>query len=289
VTDTRRLAEELAGAVAAREIVTAPSARGADFDLAAGYAVERDLVRMRRDAGHKTTGVKVGYANKAMWRALKLDTLVWAHMYDDTVRYADACPPEPWRRGTNAATLSLAHTISPRIEPEIVFKLKAPLSAGITEAVAAGITEVVAALQAVEWLALGFEIIDCPYAGWKYQPADFVAAYGLHSALIVGEPRPVTAASISELAEQLATFKVRLSKGGQLVAEGSGRNALRSPALCLAELASAMAKQDGTEPLAAGDLISSGTLTESTPIQPGATWTASVEGIALPPLTLTLL
>jgi 2-keto-4-pentenoate hydratase len=65
-------------------------------------------------------------------------------------------------------------------------------------------------------------------------------------------------------------------------------NSLRCPALCLAELASAMAKQDGTEPLAAGDLISSGTLTESTPIQPGATWTASVEGIALSTLTLTL-
>jgi 2-keto-4-pentenoate hydratase len=180
------------------------------------------------------------------------------------------------------ATLSLAHTISPRIEPEIVFKMKAPgvLSAGITEAAAA--------LEAVEWLALGFEIIDCPYADWKYQPADFVAAYGLHAALVVGEPRPVAAASISELAEQLATFKVRLSKDGQLVGEGSGRNSLRSPALCLAELASAMAKQDGAEPLAAGDLVSSGTLTESTPIQPGATWSASAEGIDLPTLTLTL-
>jgi 2-oxo-3-hexenedioate decarboxylase len=47
-----------------------------------------------------------------------------------------------------------------------------------------------------------------------------------------------------------------------------------------------MAKQPDTEPLAAGDLVSSGTLTESTPIQPGATWTASVEGLDLPPLTL---
>jgi len=49
-----------------------------------------------------------------------------------------------------------------------------------------------------------------------------------------------------------------------------------------------MAKQDGAEPLAAGDLVSSGTLTESTAIQPGATWTALVEGVDLPTLTLTL-
>jgi 2-oxo-3-hexenedioate decarboxylase len=89
-----------------------------------------------------------------------------------------------------------------------------------------------------------------------------------------------------ELLQQLPAFRVRLSKDGQLVQEGWGRNSLRSPALCLAELASAMAKQNGGEPLAAGDMVSSGTLTESTPIQPGATWTTSVEGIDLPPLTL---
>jgi 2-keto-4-pentenoate hydratase len=268
VIDTHALAAELAGAVAGRHIVSPPSARAADFDLAAAYTVEGELARMRRAAGRKTVGIKVGYANKAMWRVLKLDTLVWAHMYDDTVEYATG----------NNATLSLARMISPKIEPEIVFKMKAPLGAGVTEAVAA--------LEAVEWLALGFEIIDCPYTDWKYQPADFVAAYGLHAALIVGAPHPVTPGNVAELVEQLPKFKVRLSKDGQLVEDGSGRNSLRSPALCLVELASAMAKQDGAEPLAAGDLVSSGTLTESTPIQPGATWTASVEGITLPTLTL---
>jgi len=303
VIDLQGLALELTAAYAERRALATPPSSRDGLDLPTAYAIERELVRMRGAAGHRSVGVKVGYANKALWRALKLETLVWAHMYDDTVRYAHG----------NAAALSLARMISPRIEPEIVFKMKAPLGAGITEAAAA--------LEAVEWLALGFEIIDCPYADWKYQPADFVAAYGLHAALIVGEPHPVTQANISELAEQLPTFKVRLSRHrmseraaaseprergapaerrarerageseGQSPSDeidGSGRNSLRSPALCLAELASAMAKQEGAEPLAAGDLVSSGTLTDSTPIQPGATWTASVEGIALSTLALTL-
>jgi len=269
VIDIHALASELAAAYAERRSLTTPPSSRDGLDLPTAYAVERELVRMRRSEGRGTVGIKVGYANKAIWRVLKLETLVWAHMYDDTVRDADG----------NLATLSLAHMISPKIEPEIVFKMRAPLSAGITEAAAA--------LEAVEWLALGFEIIDCPYADWKFQPADFIAAYGLHAALIVGEPRSVTASNISELAEQLPKFKVRLLKDGQLVEEGSGRNSLRSPALCLAELASAMAK-NGAESLAAGDLVSSGTLTESTAIQAGATWTASVEGIDLPALTLTL-
>lgn len=268
--DSRALALELTAAYAERRTLSSPPSSRDGLDLSTAYAVERELVRMRRSEGHQSVGVKVGYANKAIWRVLKLETLVWAHMYDDTVRYAEA----------NEATVSLAPMISPKIEPEIVFKMKAPLGAGVSDAAAA--------LEAVEWLALGFEIIDCPYADWQFQPADFVAAYGLHAALIVGEPRPVMAASLSELVEQLPKFKVRLSKNGQLVEAGSGRNSLRSPALCLAELASAMAKQNGGEPLATGDLVSSGTLTESTPIQPGATWSASVEGIDLPTLTLTL-
>lgn len=266
--DLRTLALELVAAYGERRpLATPPSARDG-LDLTTAYAVERELVQMRRAAGRTTVGVKVGYANKAMWRVLKLDTLVWAHMYDDTVRYAS----------TNEATLSLAQMISPKIEPEIVFKMKAPLGPGVSDAAAA--------LESVEWLALGFEIIDCPYAEWKFQPADFVAAYGLHAALIVGQPLAVTASNIPELAEQLPAFTVRLAKDGEVVAEGSGRNSLRSPALCLAELASAMAKQESAAPLAAGDLVSSGTLTESTPIQPAATWSASVDGLNLPTLTL---
>jgi 2-oxo-3-hexenedioate decarboxylase len=270
VIDIHTRALELVAAYAERRpLVTPPSARDG-LDLNTAYAVEGELVRMRRAAGRKTVGVKVGYANKAMWRVLKLDTLVWAHMFDDTVQLANA----------NHATLSLAQMIAPKIEPEIVFRLKAPLGAGVADAASA--------LDAVDWLALGFEVIDCPYADWKYQPADFVAAYGLHAALIVGEPRPVTTANIAELVEQLPKFKVRLAKNGEMVEEGSGRNSLRSPALCLAELATAMTKQQDTEPLAAGDLVSSGTLTESTPIEPGATWTASVDGLDLPTLTLRL-
>ena len=272
--DIHTLALELVAAYAERRPLTVPPSTRDGLDLMTAYDVESELVRMRRDAGRKTTGVKVGFANKAVWRVMKLDTLVWAHMYDDTVRYANA----------NEATLSLAQMISPKIEPEIVFKMKSPLAPGVTDAATA--------LAAVEWLALGFEIIDCPYADWKFQPADFVAAYGLHAALVVGDPLIVTPSHIPAIAEQLPKFKVRLAKNGDVVEEGSGRNSLRSPALCLAELATAMSRaraaQDGTEPLAAGDLVSSGTLTESTLIQRGATWTASVEGIDLPTLTLSL-
>ena len=76
--------------------------------------MERELSRRRQAEGRTVVGRKVGYANKAVWRALKLDTLVWADMYDDTVRHAPA----------TTATLhcSIAPLVAPKIEPEIVFR-----------------------------------------------------------------------------------------------------------------------------------------------------------------------
>jgi 2-oxo-3-hexenedioate decarboxylase len=245
-----------------------PSSREPGFDLPTAYAVEAELVRLRRARGRTAVGRKVGYANKAMWRALKLETLVWAHMYDDTVTMALG----------NSASISLGKMCSPKIEPEIVFRLRHPVDRANLEPAAV--------LASVEWLALGFEIVDSVFADWKFQPADFVAAFGLHAALVVGEPRPVTADLIPSLVEQLPQCPLRLLKNGELIAEGSGRNSLRSPALCLGELAVAIARRAGEEPLAAGELVSTGTLTEPQPMQPGETWTASVEGVGLPELTL---
>jgi 2-oxo-3-hexenedioate decarboxylase len=261
------LASELLDAYAQHRLVAPPSAREGGLDLASAYAVEAEIARRRAAAGHRPVGLKVGFANKAAWRILKLETLVWAHIYDDTVHEA----------ANDAAELPIAHLVAPKIEPEIVLRLSRP------PAVAA---DAAAVLDAVEWIALGFEIIDCVFPDWQFQPADFVASKGLHAALIVGTPVPITVENRAALAAALATFTVRLEQDGTLVAEGGGRNALRSPALCLGELAAALSRTPGASPLSAGDLVSSGTLTESQPLGAGQSWTARVDGLALSPLTL---
>jgi len=263
--DPTTVARRIIDAYARREIIPAPSSLEGGLDIDTAYAIEAEIARAKRDAGHRTVGWKVGYANRAMWRALKLQTLVWAHMYDDTVHYAD------W----DDATLSIASMLSPKIEPEIVFSLsQAPES-----------SDPVAVLEATEWIALGFEIIDCVYPDWKFQPADFVAARGLHAALVVGEPVYIEPENIAKLATELAEFTVRLLRNNEMVEEGAGKNALKSPALCVGELGEAL-KRRGAETLQAGDLISTGTLTTSLPIAAGDTWIASLSGI--PPSSLTL-
>jgi 2-oxo-3-hexenedioate decarboxylase len=262
--DPKTLARELTDAYASTTIVSAPSSRDGGIDLDTAYAVEAAIAHARRAGGHRTVGWKVGYANKEMWRALELETLLWAHLYDDTVRYAD------W----NDARLSIASMIAPKIEPEIVFKLaKTPAS-----------NDPVAVLEATEWYALGFEIIDCVFPDWRFQPADFVAARGLHAALVVGEPVYVEREDIATLVTELSEFTVRLLRNNALVEEGAAKNAL-SPALCIGELGEALERRGG-ETLQAGDLVSTGTLTMSLPIVAGDVWIASLAGI--PPSSLTL-
>jgi 2-keto-4-pentenoate hydratase len=267
---TETLALELMSAYQTGKMVPiAPSARPG-FDLDTAYAVELLLKGFRETEGHRAVGRKVGYANKAMWRAFKLETLVWAHMYDDTVHYSE----------NNSAALSVAHPRSLKIEPEIVFGLKEPLTGQALDAAAA--------LASADWLAMGFEIIDCPFPEWKFQPGDLVASFGLHAALVIGERIQVRPELIPELVEELPRFKVRMSKDGQFVEEGSGKNALKSPALCLAELGAAIERRFRSEPLRAGEIVSSGTLTGGHQTDRSDVWTVEVEGLPLPSLTLRL-
>jgi 2-keto-4-pentenoate hydratase len=269
-TEIDNLARELLSVYETGERVATPPSSRAGFDLEAAYAVEATLKRTRESGGAKSVGRKVGYANRAMWRVFKLQTLVWAHMYDDTVHYADG----------NAMTLALPHARSLKVEPEIVFGLKQPLASEARDPAAA--------LAATAWIAIGFEVIDCPYPDWKFQPSDFVASFGLHAGLLVGERIPVVPDSIVTLLEELPRFKVRVSKNGEFVEEGSGKNSLGTPAMCLAELGAAIAQRFPSEPLSAGEIVSSGTLTAGHFAGAGETWSIDVIGLSVPQLTLRL-
>ena len=123
--ETLSLANELLSAYSSGSAIeTPPSARSTDFDLTSAYAVEAAFASQRIAAGHRVVGLKVGFANKAAWRILKLETLAWAHMYDDTVQYANG----------SSANFALPPHCSLKIEPEIVFKLKDPVTTGVLDA-----------------------------------------------------------------------------------------------------------------------------------------------------------
>ena len=88
----------------------------------------------------------------------------------------------PLRR-RRRAELTLPYDRSPKIEPEIVFKLGAADRVGRPDAAAV--------LQTRGLAGDRLRDIDCPYPDWQFKPADFVAAFGLHLALVVGQPLPL--------------------------------------------------------------------------------------------------
>jgi 2-keto-4-pentenoate hydratase len=157
-----------------------------------------------------------------------------------------------------------------------MFGLKAPPLPDMNEA---------ALLDCIEWVTLGYEIVQSIFPGWKFAAADTVAANGLHGALLIG-PRHAIAPRKIEWQRELATFVVELYCNGNLSQRGGGALVLDSPLLPLRHLIELLANDSHNPPLRAGEVISTGTLTLAMPVSAGETWTTKVTGIPLEEITL---
>ena len=243
------------------------AARHQDFDLDAAYQVAAELMRQRRERGAQAVGRKIGFTNRTIWSLYGVDAPMWAHVYADTVSYA--------RDGR--AQLSLAGTVSPRMEPEIAFKLSAQIPPGCKDA-----EEL---LSHVEWIAHSVEIVHSHF-DWKFKLADATADWACHARLVIGEPQPVNAANRAALARALPEVRVALLKNGVRQIEGVGANVLDSPAYALGFLADLLARQPFMLQLSAGEVITTGTITDALPVKPGETWSTEISGLPLPNLSI---
>ncbi len=270
-SDPHDIACELLDAYDTGTLAPPPAARHAGLDWDDAYRVAAEIVRLRRSRGERCVGRKIGFTNRNIWPEYGATSPIWAHVYDSTLAYAK----------NNVAHVSLRGSVAPKIEPEIAFMLRAPLPAGCQDP-----AEV---LKSVEWLAPSFEIVDCHYADWKFTPAESAADFSFHWRLVIGEPYAVEPAAIAVLADQIRDCRVVLSCDGQERDRGVGSNALDHPALALAFLADILATQPNFDALAAGEVVTTGTLTAALPIKAGETWTSQIRGLPVAPLTLTMI
>jgi 2-keto-4-pentenoate hydratase len=203
---------------------------------------------------------------------------------DDTG--ADELDPEVSADPSTTATLTaqLAGTCEPRIEPEIVFGLAQAPRPGMS------LDEL---LACVAWVAPGFELVHSLYPGWRFAAPDTVAAFGLHASLHVG-PRVALphgdAAGLSAWREALEEFAVELRCNGEVMDRGQAANVLDGPLHALRHLVELLG--DGADPdqppLAAGEVVTTGTLTRALPIYPGQRWTVQLSGLPLQRFSLWL-
>ena len=254
--------------VAARQMPRLTEADPA-FDVACAYEVLAELHARRIARGWQPVGRKIGFTNTTIWERYGVDRPMWSHVWDRTVTFAQG----------DRAELTLDGLMEPRIEPEIVFGIAGPLPPG---------DDPLGILCAVAWIAPGFEIVHSAFPGWKFGAADCAAAYGLHGRLAVGTRVPVTDANRAALAAALPTFTVTLLRGHTVIEQGVGANVLGSPARALAYLRDVLATQPWAPPLAAGEIVTTGTITDAQPVRPGATWHATFDTLPLRALTATI-
>lgn len=275
-TQANRYAHQLLEARANAQQIACLS-QSAALTIADGYDIAKALVNIRIAEGETPVGRKIGFTNSKIaahyGQREPISEPIWAHIFDTTVRYSQ----------DNQGVQSLKGAMQPRIAPEIVFMLgKTPPANATLESIA----------DCIEWIAHGFELVACPFKNWKFEAVDAIAAFGLHGTLILGEPHMLSSATRRHLSEILpdASMSLSVSERGEvsLQSAGFGSDVLGSPVHALWHLHQLLKTQPQFAPLAAGELIATGTLTDAYPIKAGQTWSTAFSGVTLPGLTVSL-
>jgi 2-keto-4-pentenoate hydratase len=264
--DLKSIAAEAFTALGGARQIAPFSSRSSDgLSVDDAYRVTPLVRQMYEAGGARALGRKIGFTNRTIWAQYGVYAPIWGYVFDRSVH--DLADVE---------TLPLAPFSEPRIEPEILFGLSAAPTPDMNEK---------ALSSCIRWVALGFEIVQSIYPGWKFSAADTIAANGVHGALMIGPRHPFAAHGV-EWQRTLSAFEIDLSCDGRLVDHGHSGNVLDGPLSALRHLAGLLASDPVNPPLAAGEIVSTGTLTKAMPVAPGEVWSAAPSGIALDSIRL---
>ncbi len=181
--NVKTIADEVVASLAGHSQIPTFSSRPGGLTLAQAYRV-MPLLRAAFEArGEKITGRKIGFTNREMWKIYGVESPIWGYATNRTTHELAYTP-----------VMRLKDFVEPRIEPEIMFGLKAAPSPGMDEA---------ALLDCIEWVSLGYEIVQSIFPDWKFAAPDTVAANGVHGALMTGTRHAV--------APRMAQWQARIS------------------------------------------------------------------------------
>lgn len=240
-------AEDLLRAEKTGEQIGLLTLRHPDMTMDDAYAVQSAIYRAKQAAGRKVIGWKIGLTSKAMQYALNIDIPDSGILFDDMAFETGATVPE-------------GRFIQPRIEAEIAFVMKAPLSgANITR------DDVVAA---TDYVAPAIEILDTriqrkdPVTGRARTVLDTISDNAANAGVVLGAER-----------HDVSAFDLRwagaiTSRNGEVEETGLGAGVLDDPAESVVWLANRMAQYG--QRIEAGHIILSGSFIRPVECPPGA-------------------
>ncbi len=231
----------------------------AALDVALAYQGALALRQLRLERGELPQGFKIGFTNRSLWPRYNVCAPIWGTVWDTTLSMCQ-----------DQGEVSLQHVCQPRIEPEIVFGMRAsPKADAAPEDL----------FDAIEWMAPGFEIVQSHLPEWKFSLPDAVLDGALHARLLVGRSVAVrgVADSAAQLDALLADTRLVLRCGDREVERGVGSNVLDSPLRALQHFLVELRQCPGAPDLLAGDVVTTGTWTDAWPVAAGERWSAAFD------------
>ncbi len=185
------------------------------FSLNDAYEIQRMSIAHRLERGEKLVGYKLGFTSRAKMIQMGVDDLIWGRLTDSMIV-------------EEGGEISLDHYVHPRVEPEIAFLMKKPLSGKVTT---------IEALSAVEAVAPALEIIDSRYKNFKFSLEDVVADNCSSSGFVVGSWHSMDAVhDLSNLGMIMQINGNDTQIGSSAAILGNPVRSLVSAARCLGEV-----------------------------------------------------
>ena len=245
------LAYELYRALLDRRTVPPLRARGLDLDIDDAYDISLALLAHRLQAGERVIGKKIGVTSRAVQGMLGVHQPDFGFLTDRMLI-------------PDGGDVQIAgRLIQPRAEAEIALLLKSGLAGpGVTP------EEV---LEATEWIAPCFEIVDSRIHNWDIGIIDTVSDNASCGVFVLG------AARVDPRAYDLAAMRVSVWKNDQPLSQGLGSAVQGSPLASVAWLANTLGCYGVT--LDPGEVILSGSLVPLEPARPGDRFRLVLEGV----------
>lgn len=204
-----------------------------------GYAIQDAFLERRRSEEGEVAGYKIGFTSEAVRSDLGVDAPAYGRVPDGTIR-------EDRRFETDAL-------IEPRIEPEIAFLIGEDLSPPVRRRDVVGATRLVVP---------AIEVVDSRIREWDVTAPTAIADNALAARLLLGDR---TAGSDADVVRE----GVEVLIDGERRATGVGAAVLGHPADAVAWLAEALSERG--DRLRAGDVVTTGSITEPIPVAAGET------------------
>jgi 2-oxopent-4-enoate/cis-2-oxohex-4-enoate hydratase len=246
------LGDELYEALRGRRTIAPLTERYPMISIKDAYTVSLRILGRRRADGERLVGKKIGVTSRAVQEMLGVHQPDFGFL-TDVMQLADG------------ASISLADhgLIQPRAEGEIAFVLKKGLQGpGVT---------VQDVIDATEYVAPCFEIVDSRIRDWKIKIQDTIADNASCGVFVLGAARVVPAGL------DLAAVSMNIRKNGSHAASGVGAAVQGHPAAAVAWLANTLGAFDIT--FLSGDVILSGSLAPLLPAAAGDRFELTLDGI----------